>query len=91
MKLDADLAVLSACDTANGKIAPGEGVMGMSWSFFVAGTRSTLVSQWKVNSSGTSQLMVNFYRQSDVVRNGSGAANARALRAVALQLMEDDR
>ncbi len=90
MRLDADLAVLSACDTANGKIAPGEGVMGMSWAFFVAGCRAMLVSQWKVNSSSTSQLMVNFYQQSDLVRNRSGA-NARALRAAALQLMKDDR
>jgi CHAT domain-containing protein/Tfp pilus assembly protein PilF len=91
MRLDADLAVLSACDTANGKIAPGEGVMGMSWAFFVAGCRSMLVSEWKVNSSSTSQLMVNFYGQSDLVRIRSGGANASALRAAALQLMKDDR
>jgi len=91
MRLDADLAVLSACDTANGKIAPGEGVMGMSWAFFVAGCRSMLVSQWRVNSSSTSQLMVNFYQQSNLVRHRSGAAKARALRAAALQLMKDDR
>jgi len=90
MRLDADLAVLSACDTAIGKIAPGEGVMGMSWAFFVAGTRSMLVSQWKVNSTSTSQLMVNFYQQSDLVRNRSDRARARALQAAALQLMKDD-
>lgn len=51
LNLNADLAVLSACETANGKIAPGEGVIGMSWAFFIAGTRSMLVSQWKVNSA----------------------------------------
>ena len=91
MTLRADLVVLSACETANGRISPGEGVVGMSWAFFVAGTRSMLVSQWKVNSSSTSQLMANFYQQSDLVRNRSGGANARALRAAALQLMKDDR
>lgn len=64
MNLPADLAVLSACETANGKIAPGEGVIGMSWAFFVAGTRSMLVSQWKVNSESTLRLMVNFYQTS---------------------------
>ncbi len=37
LRLHADLAVLSACETANGRIAPGEGVIGMSWAFFVAG------------------------------------------------------
>ncbi|MCU1265718.1 MAG: Tetratricopeptide 2 repeat protein [Acidobacteria bacterium] len=62
MSLQADLAVLSACETANGTISPGEGVVGMSWAFFVAGTRSMLVSQWKVNSESTSQLMKNFYQ-----------------------------
>jgi CHAT domain-containing protein len=62
MNLQADLAVLSACETANGSISPGEGVVGMSWAFFVAGTRSMLVSQWKVNSESTSQLMKNFYQ-----------------------------
>ncbi len=63
LNLPADLAVLSACETANGKIAPGEGVIGMSWAFFIAGTRSLLVSQWKVNSASTLHLMVNFYRE----------------------------
>jgi CHAT domain-containing protein len=91
MRLNADLAVLSACETANGKIAPGEGVMGMSWAFFVAGTRSMLVSQWKVNSSSTSQLMVDFYQQSDLVQNRRDGTNASALRAAALKLMKDDR
>ncbi|HXM36789.1 MAG TPA: CHAT domain-containing tetratricopeptide repeat protein [Pyrinomonadaceae bacterium] len=86
LKLDADLAVLSGCETANGKIAPGEGVIGMTWAFFIAGTRSVLVSQWKVNSASTSQLMANFY-QNLAVRNQPGE-KARALRAGALRLMK---
>jgi CHAT domain-containing protein len=61
MNLNAELAVLSACETANGKVAPGEGVIGMSWAFFIAGTRSMFVSEWKVNSTSTSQLMTYFY------------------------------
>lgn len=89
MKLDADLAVLSGCETANGKIAPGEGVIGMSWAFFVAGTRSVLVSQWKVNSASTSQVMTNFY-QNLVIRNQSRGEKARALRAAAVRLMKVD-
>jgi CHAT domain-containing protein len=84
MNLSADLAVLSACETANGRVAPGEGVMGMSWAFFVAGTRSMLVSQWKVNSASTSQLMATFYQQ-------DRANKSMALQQSALRLMKDPR
>ena len=88
--LRADLVVLSACETANGRISPGEGVVGMSWAFFVAGTRSMLVSQWKVNSASTSQLMVDFYqaRSSNPSRYDG---NAAALRAAALRMMKNQQ
>ena len=60
MRLNADLAVLSACETGNGKISVGEGVIGMSWAFFVAGTRSLVVSQLRVNSASTSLVDEEF-------------------------------
>jgi len=85
MNLRADLAVLSACETANGTISPGEGVVGMSWAFFVAGTRSMLVSQWKVNSQSTSQLMMNFYQPNHA------SNKAIALQQSALRLMKDQQ
>jgi CHAT domain-containing protein len=91
MKLNADLAVLSACETANGRISPGEGVMGTSWAFFVAGTHSMLVSQWKVNSASTSQLMVNFYQALESKQNGQSGKKARSLQEATLRLMKDDR
>lgn len=62
MKLHANLAVLSACETARGRIGAGEGVIGLSWAMFIAGVPSIVVSQWKVESSGTRDLMVNFHR-----------------------------
>jgi CHAT domain-containing protein len=89
MNLRADLAVLSACETANGTISPGEGVVGMSWAFLVAGTRSLLVSQWKVNSSSTSQLMSSFYENMNKTHDRS--RKAKSLRQAALRLMKDDR
>lgn len=85
VSLHADLAVLSACETANGNISPGEGVVGMSWAFFVAGTRSMLVSQWKVNSQSTSQLMMNFYQPNQA------SNKAIALQQSALRLMKDQQ
>jgi CHAT domain-containing protein/Tfp pilus assembly protein PilF len=90
MNLKADLAVLSACETANGRISPGEGVMGTSWAFFVAGTRSILVSQWKVNSASTSQLMVNFYQALGSKQNEQNR-KAKSLQEATLRLMKDDR
>lgn len=63
LDLQAELVVLSACDTARGTVGGGEGVMGMAWSFFVAGARSTVATQWKVNSASTATLMVAFHRE----------------------------
>jgi CHAT domain-containing protein len=91
MKLNADLAVLSACDTARGRVGAGEGVIGMSWAFFVAGVRTTVVSQWKVNSASTSQLMVNFYQALKDDKNVGLEKKAGALRKAALLLMKDGR
>lgn len=92
MNLQADLAVLSACETANGRVSPGEGVVGMSWAFFVAGTRSMLVSQWKVNSSSTSQLMLNFYQSLEANQSHFAKANkAEALRHATLKSMKNQR
>ena len=90
LKLNADLAVLSACETANGRIAPGEGVMGMSWSFFVAGTRSLVVSQWKVSSESTSQFMSSFY-QTLQSKPSPPQTKASALRTATLLTMKNNR
>ena len=90
MKLIADLAVLSACETANGRISPGEGVIGTSWAFFVAGTRSMLVSQWKVNSASTSELMTKFYQALEAKRTIPVANKAKALQEATRRLMKDD-
>jgi CHAT domain-containing protein len=89
MNLHADLAVLSACETANGRIAPGEGVMGMSWAFFVAGTRSMLVSQWKINSASTSELMLNFYKNLNRNNSNTKGIKAQALRNAAVVRIKD--
>ena len=91
MNLHADLAVLAACETANGGISPGEGVMGTSWAFFVAGTRSMLVSQWKVNSASTSELMTNSYQALESKPAAQGGKKAKSLQEATLRLMKDNR
>ncbi len=61
MKLDAELVVLSACDTGRGKIT-GDGVIGLSRSLISAGAESVIASLWKVPDNTTAPLMVEFYR-----------------------------
>src|SRR5262249_40361235 len=48
LDLKAELAVLSACETARGRFGAGEGMIGLTWALFVAGVPSTVVSQWSV-------------------------------------------
>jgi CHAT domain-containing protein len=91
MSLDADLAVLSACETANGRISPGEGVIGMSWAFFVAGARSVVVSQWRVNSASTSRFMKTFYQALATQQDVKGLNKSQALREASLRLLQDHR
>jgi CHAT domain-containing protein len=91
LNLDADLAVLSACETGNGRISPGEGVIGMSWAFLVAGTRSVVVSQWRVNSASTSRLMKSFYQGLASQNDANSQNKSQALREASLRLLRDRR
>jgi CHAT domain-containing protein len=85
MNLDlrhADLIVLSACETARGRVSAGEGVIGMTWALFVAGCPSTVASEWKVETGSTARLMVAFHRG---LRSRVG--KAAALREAQLTLL----
>jgi hypothetical protein len=59
--LDADLVVLSACETGRGKDAGGEGLLGFAQAFLQKGARSVVLSRWKVDDRATTLLMVRFY------------------------------
>lgn len=61
LKLKARIAVLSACDTGNGELVPGEGALSVSRAFLIAGAESVVVSLWPVDSVATKELMVSFY------------------------------
>jgi CHAT domain-containing protein len=78
--------VLCGCETARGRIGAGEGLLGLSWSFFVAGCPATIVSQWKVDSASAEPLMLGLHRK---LLAGAGAAEA--LRSTALELRKNER
>jgi len=61
LNLNADLVVLSACETGLGQIAKGEGIIGLTRGFLYAGASNLLVSLWQVSDVTTADLMVDFY------------------------------
>ena len=61
LRLDADLVVMSACETGLGKISQGEGVIGLGRSLIYAGAKNIVCSLWQVSDASTSTLMINFY------------------------------
>ena len=61
----------------------------MSWALFIAGTSTTVVSQWKVDSAGTARLMIDFHRNLQSEKGRSGTAEA--LRKAAIKLMADTK
>lgn len=63
LRLNADLVALSACETALGKVASGDDVVGFTRGFLYAGARSIVSSLWKVDDQATSILMQEFYKQ----------------------------
>jgi len=86
LRLNADLVILSACNTAAPDGTPGaEGFSGLSKAFLYAGARSLLVSQWSVESDSTVALMTGMAAHLEE----KGVGRAEALRRAELALMDD--
>ncbi|MBD3883394.1 CHAT domain-containing protein [Phormidium tenue FACHB-886] len=82
LNLQADLVVLSACDTGRGRITE-DGVVGLSRSFMAAGAASVVVSLWSASDLATADLMTKFYQQLQ-----QNPDKAQALRQAMLATME---
>lgn len=87
LELNADLVVLSACQTALGKEVRGEGLIGLTRGFMYAGAARVLASLWSVEDRATSELMKSFYRH--LITDKLPAAEA--LRRAQLELAADPR
>jgi CHAT domain-containing protein/tetratricopeptide (TPR) repeat protein len=82
LKFNAELVVLSACDTGRGRIT-GDGVIGLSRSLMSAGVPSVIVSLWQVPDAPTASLMTEFYQNLQKTPN-----KAVALRSAMLSTMK---
>jgi CHAT domain-containing protein/Tfp pilus assembly protein PilF len=84
LNLNADLVVLSACESGLGKIVKGEGIIGLTRGFIYSGARNIVVSLWQVADKSTSELMIEFYRN---ILDGKSFSSS--LREAKLKLIKD--
>jgi CHAT domain-containing protein len=85
LEMNADLVVLSACQTGLGNLVRGEGMIGLTRAFLYAGARRVAVSLWDVNDLTTPDFMQSFYRR---LRQGDAAA--AALRSTKIEMLHSD-
>ncbi|MFP3941722.1 MAG: CHAT domain-containing protein, partial [Thermoanaerobaculia bacterium] len=87
LRLSAELAVLSACDSGLGVPLRGEGLVGLPHAFFQAGVPRMVVSLWPVDDRAAVELMARFYDG----YLGRGLDAGEALRRARLSLLRDPR
>lgn len=84
LDIQADLTVLSSCESGLGLIIEGENLIALNRSFLAAGSRNILYSLWKIDDESSSDLMIRFYRQ-----YLTGKSYAASLRAAKLELLRN--
>lgn len=85
LKLNASLVVLSACESALGRISSGDEIVGLTRAFIYAGTPSVVTTLWKVDDKATYLLMQSFYQ------NLKRMSKGEALRQAQISLMRSLR
>lgn len=76
MRLNSDLTILSACDTARGQIVAGEGLVGFGYTLNVAGNRDLLATLWQVNDKPAADFVLEFLGR---IKQGRSHVEALAL------------
>lgn len=87
IKLDAELVVLSCCETGLGKVT-GDGVLGLSRAFLAAGADCVIVTLWKIDDEKSFELMTSFYQEYKTCRDAAVSLQ-RAMRL--LQAKDDSK
>lgn len=83
-RLNADVVVLSACETGVGRLDGQEGVMNLARAFFTAGAKSVVASLWPVEDRSTATVMESFYQHL-----AAGASVSESLRQAQLDFIKD--
>jgi len=83
-RVAAEVVVLSACETALGRLLRGEGITGLVHAFLHAGADSIVASRWRVEDAATQRLMSVFYKSLLV----DGTSVSAALRKAQIQLFK---
>ena len=83
LSLNAEMIVLSACETGDGEFFKGEGVISLGSAFFYAGAKSIISTLWSVDDASTKKLVAFFYEGIK-----AGQTKSAALRQAKLQYLE---
>ena len=86
LQLNADMVVLSACETGIGELQKGEGIISLARGFTYAGAKSIITSLWSVEDECTKKIMISFYEYLD-----QGLAKDAALRQAKLDYINDEQ
>ena len=86
LKLNADLVILSACNTASGRSDTEEGLSGLASAFFFAGARNLLISHWPVYSDAAVDLTTSLFA---LQRSNPELSRAEAMRRAMLAILDD--
>lgn len=86
LRLNADLAVLSACNTGAGKVVRGEGIMSLARAFKFAGCPNVMMSLWSVNDLAGKDLVVGFFEKLH-----AGMGKASALQAAQIDFLDNTK
>ena len=74
LDIDAELVVLSGCETGTGRVLAGEGALSLARPFLIAGAEQVLASLWKIDDHRTAEFMQRFYQH--LLSDGDSAARA---------------
>ena len=86
MSLNADLAVLGACETGVGQMKEGEGMLSLSYAMQYAGCASTIMSLWKIDESSSTAIFSKFYQS---LSDGNSISDA--LHSSKLDFLRDEK